>query len=124
MDFLELQDAPTVIAIRLDGKIVAEDMEEISRRVEDITSRGDKVRIYVEVKAFPTLTWEALKEDLGLGIRHFRDFEAKIVVTDMSWTDPVARVFDAIFPSIDLRVFPTAQRQQALAAARGEPTPT
>ena len=124
MEFLSVEDAPTLIAVRIDDKILAEDMAELSRRVEQIVSRGQKVRIYVEVPAFPTLTWDALKEDLGLGLRHFGDFEAKIVVTDMGWTEPVAKFFDALFPSVDLRVFSTAQRHQALAAARGEPTPT
>jgi len=119
VDFLNTDDAPNLIALRITDKIQRADMEEITRRVEQITARDQKVRIYVEVESFPRITWDALKEDLDLGIKHFRDFEAKIVVTDMTWTEPLTRVFDALFPSFDLRQFRFAERDEALAYAKG-----
>ena len=120
MEFIDTDDAPNVIAIRIPDPLQRSDIEEISRRVEEIAARDQKVRIYVELESFPTISWEALKEDLGLGIRHFRDFEAKIVVPDMTWTEPITKVFDALFPSFDLKQFPLAEKEEALAWAKGK----
>lgn len=119
MEFLNIDDAPNLIAVRMDGKIEKSDIEEITRRVEEITGRGEKVRLYVEVDSFPMISWAALKEDLGLGIRHWSDFEAKAVVTGMAWSEHLAKLADSLFPAFQVRRFSPEQRDEALAWAKG-----
>lgn len=115
MHIIPTDDAPNVIAIRLDRKIEGDDMRAIRDRVEEITGRGRKVRVYVEMDGFPKLTWEALKEDLGMGFEHFGDFERKAVVTDMAWTEHLAKIANALFPSIEARRFAPEEKDQAMA---------
>ena len=124
MEFLNTDDAPNLIAVRLDGTIERADMDEIARRVETIAGRGQKVRLYVEMESFPRMTWEALKEDLGLGLRHFNQFEAKAVVTDIAWTEAVAKVADSLFPAFHIRQFGSDRRDEALAWAKGPADPS
>ena len=75
-------DADNVIGMRIDGRIVAEDMDRIAAMVEEKLTRFDKLRVYVEVPSFEGISIEGFFKDLQLGLRHWHRFEKEAVVSD------------------------------------------
>ena len=63
-------DEDNVVGMRIDGRIVAEDMDRIAALVEEKLARHDKLRVYVEVPSFEGISIEGFFKDLQLGLRH------------------------------------------------------
>ena len=106
-------EAENVIAIRMIGRIDAQDMDRIIEAAEPKLADGGKLRVYVEVDAFDGITFEALGKDMKWGLKHALDFKAKAVVSELRWAEKLAQVFDRLFPRIPLRHFQPDQKDEA-----------
>ena len=103
-----------ILAIRIDGKIETKDMESFLREAETRMSRHEKLRVYVEFEKFPTISLQALWEDLKFVLPNFKRFEAKAVVADMEWAEKLTEFVDRLFPSIHLRLFDKDEGEKAM----------
>ncbi|MDT8369806.1 MAG: STAS/SEC14 domain-containing protein [Longimicrobiales bacterium] len=119
VELLDLGD-DRVIGLRVDGMIREEDMLAITARVEEALEQRDTLRAYVEVARLTGIEARALFEDLRLALRHWRKFERKAAVTDAEWIARVAEIVDPLFPSIEVRVFPTTEGDAARDWIRSE----
>ena len=102
------------VGVRIKDKISAQDIENISRIVEEKFNEFDKLSIYVEVENFEGISIEAFFKDLKFGIKHFGKFDKKAVVTDKSWMVRLAEVSDKLFSSIEIRCFSFDDKEEAL----------
>jgi hypothetical protein len=107
-------DADNVIGCVIDGKINAEDIEKISKEIDDKLKTHKKLRVYVEVKNLGGISLDAFFEDLKLGFRHFKNFDKKAVVTDKGWMMKVAPIVDKIFSSIEVKCFSFEDKDEAV----------
>lgn len=114
MKIIELDD-DRVIAVRIDGRISDDEMTTLWDEIDLRLARHDTLRVFVEVEMMGMIGPEALLEDMRRGLRHFKRFERKAVVSDAAWMAKLAKVFDPVFPTIQLRTFPTAERDTAIA---------
>ena len=115
-------DSERVLGMRIGGKISDDDMKLLIETAEmKLAALGDggRLRIYVEVDSFGGIGLDALIKDLKFGLSHFRDFECKAVVSDKAWMGRMTRIFDPLFPSIELRHFSTEERAAARAWVSG-----
>jgi hypothetical protein len=107
-----------VIGCKIVGKINTEDIEKLATYIEDKLLQNKKLRIYVEVTKLDGISLDALFKDLKFGIKHFKDFDKKAIVTDKEWTKKLAVVADKIFTNIEVRCFSFEEKQKALEWAK------
>lgn len=98
-------DADNVIGMRIDGRIVAEDMDRIAAMVEEKLTRFDKLRVYVEVPSFEGISIEGFFKDLQLGLRHWHRFEKEAVVSDEQWMHKLAPLGGHLVSGLEVKVF-------------------
>jgi len=106
-------DDDRVVGVRIDGTIREADIRAMLGVVEEKLTRHDKLRAYVEVLRPGGIEPEALFEDLKMGLKHWSRFERKAAVTDAGWMARIAQAVNPLFPSIQVRVFPVAHREEA-----------
>lgn len=98
-------DADNVVGMRIDGRIVAEDMDRIAALVEEKLARHDKLRVYVEVPSFEGISIEGFFKDLQLGLRHWNRFEKEAVVSDEQWMHKFAPLGSHLVPGLEVKAF-------------------
>lgn len=98
-------DADNVIGMRIDGRIVAEDMDRIAATVEEKLARYDKLRVYVEVPSFEGISIEGFFKDLQLGLRHWHRFEKEAVVSDEQWMHKLSSLGGHLVPGLEVKTF-------------------
>jgi ribosome maturation factor RimP len=106
-------EAGNVIGITIDGKIGIEDIDKITRQVEQQLETYDKLRAYVEVKHLGGIEIEALLKDLKFALKHINHFEKKAVVCDSRWLTQLANVSNKLFPMIEVKCFSWSEQDQA-----------
>ncbi|MGB7290719.1 MAG: STAS/SEC14 domain-containing protein [Thermodesulfobacteriota bacterium] len=111
-------ETDNLIGCKIDGKVKTEDIEKVANYIEDKFTKNKRLRIYVEVVKLEGISLEALFKDLKLGIKHFKDFDKKAVVTDKEWMKKVAAIADKIFPNIDVKCFSFEEKEKALEWAK------
>jgi len=116
MELIALDD-DRVVGVRIDGRIDDDEMERLWDEIDERLERNEKLRVFVEVEKMGMIEPEALVEDLRRGLRHLKRFERKAVVSDARWMATLAKIFDPIFPTIQVKVFPTSERDAAVAWA-------
>ncbi len=114
MTMIPMED-DRVIGVRIDGHIRVEEMETMVEAVEAKLGEHEKLRAYVELEALGDIDLKALLADLKMGLDHWHRFERKATVTDMKWISTVADIVAPLFPTIELKVFPTVARDSAIA---------
>jgi hypothetical protein len=123
---IETLEAPDhVVAFRASGRIDEADIERSFAAVEAALARHEQIGLYAEVDV-TGITPGALARDLrySLGkLRELQRFPRVAVVTSQDWLRWAARVEGAILPQIEVRVFPPAEREDALAWVMQPPAP-
>ncbi|MCB5175846.1 SpoIIAA family protein [Microvirga lenta] len=113
-----------VVAMRASGRIDESDIERSIAAVEAALARQDRIALYAEID-IAGITPGALTRDIGYGLGKLRElhrFPRAAVVTDQEWVRWIARVEQAILPGVEVRIFPPAEKDAALAWA-SEPIP-
>jgi hypothetical protein len=115
----ELSDLPVgVIGFEVTGTIRAEDYRDVVLPALERAATTGEVRFVVVIPDFHGMSGGALWQDLKVGIEHFRVWKRIALVTDIEWMDRMTSMFGWMTPG-DVRHFPLAQREDAIAWAAG-----
>jgi len=124
---IEILESPKhLIAMKISGKITAEDIEKAYSATRDALKDNERVSFFAEITENLGFTAEGLVKDLTEGIKNFgklTKYYRAAVVTDKGWLGALARVEGLVFSSIDVRVFEPADREKAFAWASEQPAP-
>ena len=124
---IELLESPKhLVAMKISGKITADDIEKAYRASENALKENERVSFFAEITESLTFTPEGLVKDLTEGLKHFgklSKYYRAAIVTDKGWLGALARVEGLVFSSIDVRVFEPAERDKAFAWAAETPEP-
>jgi len=119
MELIALED-DRVVGVRIDGRIHDDEMEALWDEIDARLERHEKLRVFVELVKMGMIEPEAILEDMRRGLKHFRRFERKAVVSDATWLNRLASLLDPLFPTIELRTFTSEERDAAIAWASEE----
>ena len=118
-------DTPAhVLSFEIDGTVTAPDMDDLYNAVETATDGNGPVHIVGEIHGIGGLTLDAIgasfKRGVGL-IGRLGRVKRYAVVSDVGWIKTMAELEGAVIPGMSVRVWPTAQRDEALAWASEPP---
>jgi hypothetical protein len=114
-EFIDLgTDDPRVVAMRITGKLHAEGMAELVKRIETVAATGQKSLVYVDLATFAGSELGVVKEKLA-GMRTlWTGIERLAYVLDMEWMSKMIGLVDAVTP-MHLRAFGHDQDEEARA---------
>ena len=121
-----LESAKHLVAMKLTGSLTGEDISKAYQATKDALASNERISFFAEIDDSVALTWEGIYKDVSEGLKHFGSFSKyyrAAVVTDKGWLGAMARVEGLVFSSIDVRVFPSKERDKALAWATEQPVP-
>lgn len=121
-----LNSAKHLVAVKLSGSLTAEDVAKVYRTAEAKLKENERVSFFAEIDDSVALTFEGVVKDVTEGVKRlgsFSKYYRAAVVTDKGWLGAMARVEGLVFSSVDVRVFPTSDRNKAFAWASEEPEP-
>nr|WP_320192499.1 STAS/SEC14 domain-containing protein [uncultured Desulfobacter sp.] len=103
------------IAYRIKGKITAEEMKTVLCIFKEKIRKNNKLIIYQEVASIGGAEFDAMLEKfkffLAFGLSHFSRIA---VVTHKKWIHKLVDLECKIFKGIEMRGFPTKERDQAI----------
>lgn len=111
---------PHVVAFEIDGTVTAPDMDDLYAAVEKTMDGKGPVHLYGEIHGIGGLTLEAVGANVkrGLGLLPKLGRVARYaVVSDRSWIRTLAELEGAFVPGLEVRTYPVAEREDALAWA-------
>lgn len=114
---LELIDTgmPHVVGFRIAGKINAEDMTTVLDAAREAGQRVPELGLYEEIESVGGIEINAIVQKLSYfhetGISNIRKIA---VVSDKRWIQTVVGLEDKVIPFIQMRCYPTEQRNNAL----------
>lgn len=117
VDFVEME-AAHVVAIRVDGGIVASDIERAMKALELKLQTNERVSFFVEIDDLSGVSPEAIFKDIRYGLGQLKNlgrFYRSAVVTDIKWIRAAAGVEDLLIPRVEVKAFEKADRDVALA---------
>jgi hypothetical protein len=124
---IEILESPKhLVAMKISGKITAEDIEKAYAATKDALKVNERVSFFGEITESLAFTTEGLIKDLTEGIKQLGNlskYYRAAIVTDKGWLGALARVEGLVFSSIDVRVFEPADRDKAFAWASEKPEP-
>lgn len=109
-----IEIAPKVLGLKILGKIREEDMHNMIAVCEKKMESAERIAVYVEVVEMGGISFNALVEDLKFALPNLKRFSKKAVVSDSKWHEPLIKIGDKLFPSIEVRHFTPEQREDAL----------
>lgn len=116
IDFLEME-ADHVVAVRVDGKVLSNDIDRAMHAIEEKLTTHQRVSFVVEINELSGVTPEAILKDLRYGleqIKNLRRFHRTAVITDIKWIRAAAGVEDLIIPKVEVKAFSQADRDVAI----------
>ena len=115
----ELSDLPPgVIGFEVTGKLRAEDYRDVVLPALERAAASGEVRFVILFPEFHGMSGGALWQDLKVGIEHLRAWKRIALVTDIEWMNVMTSMFGWMTPG-EVRHFPMAQRDEAIAWAAG-----
>jgi hypothetical protein len=116
----ELDELPAnVIGFEVTGKVLAQDFLDVVLPAFEKAAEAGEFRAVIVIPQFSGMSGGALWEDLRLGVPHLRDWKQIAVVTDIDWIVHLTTLFGWMTPG-DVKVFPLAERNEALDWVTGE----
>jgi len=111
---LEIIDiGPNVLGLKVLGKIQDDDMKKMIAVCEEKMQSFERIAIYVEVVEMKGISIDALLTDLKFALPNLKRFSKKAVVSESKWHEPLAKISDKIFSSIEIRHFSPEERENA-----------
>jgi hypothetical protein len=104
---------PTVLALKLSGRLHDEDYDRFVPMVDDAVTKHGKVRMFVEFEDFHGWSLHALWDDIVFAASHCEEIERIALVGEKTWQEWMAKVCKP-FTGADVRYFDRAD----IAAAR------
>ena len=109
---------PGVIGFEVAGRIEAEDYRDVVLPALERAAQGGEVRFVIIMPEFHGMSAGAVWQDLKIGIEHLRAWKRIALVTDIEWMNLMTTLFGWMTPG-EVRHFPLAQRDEAIAWAAG-----
>lgn len=111
---------PGVLGFEGTGEIEVSDYRDVLMpAVQEVSDRGDEVRIVLVFERWDGMSSGAAWEDLKVGMEHLGKWRRIALVTDLDWMITVMSLFGWMTPG-ELKRFPVAQRDDAIAWAAGD----
>lgn len=115
---LQITSSPgTLVAMSVSGQITGKDMDTVIKAVEAALLHNERVSLYAEVEKSISFTAEAFFKDLRYGfskLRELKRFYRAAVITNNKWLATLVRVEGLVFSQIEIKVFPTSEREAAI----------
>lgn len=105
------------VAVRVTGKITAEDFESVALILEDAIARHGKIALFWEMQGFEGWTVSGLWVDTKFDARHASDFTRIAMVGERKWQEWMTGLMKP-FTSAGVRYFDQADRTAAMEWAR------
>ena len=119
----ELTDLPVgVVGFEATGTLKAEDYRDVVLPALERAFSSGEVRFVIVMPEFHGMSGGALWQDLKVGVEHFRAWKRVALVTDIDWMRHLTELFGWMTPG-EGKVFPLAQRAEAIAWAAGSAGP-
>lgn len=113
---------PDVLGVEASGTVTHEDyLKLLIPAAEEKLVRGPIKMLYVAGPDFTGYELEAMWDDAGFGMKHWRDFKRIAVVTESTWLRAAVTMFSPFFPS-EIRLFKLDERAAAEAWIMREET--
>jgi len=124
---IEILDSPKhLVAMKISGSLTADDVASAYKATNDALNENERISFFAEIDDSLSLTIQGLAKDLFEGICQIGQvskYYRAAVVTDKGWLGALTRVEGLVFSSIDVRVFPSAERDKAFAWSSEAPEP-
>lgn len=115
LEFLNIE-VDNAVAFIVDGKVTKGEMVEIFDEVNTKVEQYGEIVIYEQINNFGGAELSAIVEELKyLFDNGFKQIKKVAVVTDKKWVEPIAKIEDKIFSSIDIQCFHLDEKEQAVA---------
>jgi hypothetical protein len=117
-----IQSNQDVIAIKVTGKLMRDELETVADRVEAMLAANDKTHVFVEIADYSGFELAAISDYLPHALRMLGQldrFGRVAIVSDQRWIRWAAKVESALLPGISYETFMPDQRDQALAWVEG-----
>ena len=119
----ELADLPPgVVGFEVGGTLRAEDYRDVVLPALQRAAETGDVRFLIVINDFGGMSGGALWQDLKMGVEHLRAWKRIALVTDIDWMRHMTALFGWMTPG-EVKVFPLAQRDEAIAWAAGSGDP-
>jgi hypothetical protein len=118
-----LDTEPEVIALKLDGRLGREELDEVTTLVERSLEAHERTHIYVEIHDDFSFDVGAVASYAPRGaamLTKLHRFGRIAVVTDVGWIRWAARIESAILPGMSYEIFDVAAHSEALAWVEGK----
>ena len=110
--------ADDVIAVTIEDRITADDLEALLDRIEGVLSRHPQLHMFLETRALGSLELAGFGGYLARAMplmKELRRFGRIAVVADQAWVRAGTRLESAMLPFVSYRVFKPEERTEALA---------
>lgn len=114
IDALQLKDS--LVTVNVSGKVDRDDWQQVTDIVNEALEQHDRVSVLADLTHLDSFTTGAIYEDTKLGIKNLgslNHFDKIAVLTEQQWLERGAQVTEKLLPNVDVRVFDTADTQQA-----------
>ena len=121
--FTFIDSADDVIALTIEHKVTGADLDAIMDRLYAAMTAHEKAHVFVETRAIDGFELSGLGAYMARALPllgKLNRFGRVAVVADQAWIRAMTRIESAILPFISYRAFEPAQRDEALAWAKGE----
>ena len=115
LTFLDLApENRRLIAVRIAGKLTAEELEPFYSKLENIADSGENALLYVDLQSYDGFELATVKQKLSHMKTLWKNVERVAYVLDMRWMHHYISLIDAITP-MSLRAFSHDQQDSAKA---------
>ncbi|MHB0776441.1 SpoIIAA family protein [Halomonas sp. WWR20] len=118
--------APHVVAMRVSGKFSESELEQAIDSIEKKKRDESRISVYAEIDTMNAMSIAAILKDMGYGLSQLRQlsrFYRIAVITDRSWIKHMVEWENRLLTAMDVRVFPTTQKDAAADWVRQTPMP-
>lgn len=122
----DIESSADVIAIKITGRLMHDEMRQLMDRIERSLAERDKTHVFLEIEAFSGVEMSALPEHFSRTIPmlgKLSRFGRVAVVSDLAWIRWATRIESALLPHISYETFTSGERHRALAWVEGRLNP-
>ena len=109
---------PGVVGFEISGTVHADDYRDVVLPALQRAYASDEFRFVIVIPEFSGITGGALWQDLKVGLEHLHAWKRIALATDIDWVRHATTLFGWMTPG-EVKIFPLAQRDEAIAWAAG-----
>lgn len=110
----QIQCPDNVFALRIEGKITADQIEKIEPQLKRQVEQYEELRLYFEIIDFSYASVEAFWEDLKADFKFLSDCKMIAIATEKEWMGRLSNFLGKITP-IEIQIFGLNSRGKAFA---------